>query len=109
MLASKEHPEAPSVPDSRPPADPASAPAVSLAQALVRHRAREARVSTELVAAQAELQALVSSVRRGEPEPAIRVLAGWRRDLVGAELLELARGRRSLSVDPDGALAVVEN
>jgi hypothetical protein len=33
-------------------------------------------------------------------------LQGWRRDLVGGELLELLTGRRALSVDPTGRLRI---
>jgi hypothetical protein len=33
-------------------------------------------------------------------------LAGWRRDLVGGELLELLAGRRSLAVDGAGRLEI---
>jgi ribonuclease D len=36
----------------------------------------------------------------------VRTLQGWRRDLVGAELLELLAGRRSLSVDAAGRVRV---
>jgi ribonuclease D len=48
----------------------------------------------------------VASVRRGQPEPPVRTLQGWRRDLVGGELLELLAGRRSLAVDPAGRLRI---
>jgi ribonuclease D len=41
---------------------------------------------------------VVSSVRRGRPEPGVRTRQGWRRNLVGAELLELLAGKRTLSV-----------
>jgi len=34
----------------------------------------------------------------GAPEPPARVLQGWRRELVGAELLELLAGGRALLV-----------
>ena len=36
----------------------------------------------------------------------MRVLAGWRRELVGNELCELVAGRVALSVSPDGGLRV---
>jgi ribonuclease D len=32
----------------------------------------------------------------------VRVLEGWRRDVVGTELLELLAGRRTLRVGPEG-------
>jgi ribonuclease D len=96
-------PPPPTEPSSREPAD---APLVSLAQALVRHRSMESGVAVELIATQAELAALVSALRRGENGDDIRVAGGWRRELVGAELKELVQGRRALSVDPEGGLRV---
>lgn len=78
--------------------DPADAAVIAACEALVRSRAGEARLAYELIAARADLQAIVTAVRRGEPEPAVRTLQGWRRELVGEELLELLRGGVSLSV-----------
>ena len=49
------------------PARAADAPLVYLAQAVVRQRASEAGIATELVGTQSELAALVASVRRGRP------------------------------------------
>ena len=97
---------APPPPAEPPPRDPADAPLVSLAQALVRHRSMESGVAVELIATQAELTALVSSLRRGENGDHLRVANGWRRELVGNELKELVSGRRALSVDPEGGLRV---
>ena len=51
----------------------------------------------ELLAARADLQAIVTGRRVGE-EADVRTLRGWRRELVGAELLELLDGGVSLSV-----------
>jgi ribonuclease D len=81
-----------------PPARPEDAPLIALAEALVRARAREAGVAYELLAARADLQAIVASRRAGGDEPDLRTLRGWRRELVGEELLELLDGRLSLSV-----------
>ncbi len=78
--------------------DPADAPLVALCEALVRARAREADLAYELIAARADLQAVVTAVRTAAPEPDVRTLRGWRRELVGAELLELLDGHLSLSV-----------
>ncbi len=38
------------------------------------------------------------AARRSLPEPDVRTLRGWRRELVGHELLELLAGNRSLGV-----------
>jgi ribonuclease D len=99
----RKPPPLPEEPSAR---DPADAPLVSLAQALVRHRSMESGVAVELIATQAELSALVGSLRRGEHAEELRVANGWRRELVGDELKELVEGRRALSVDPEGGLRV---
>jgi ribonuclease D len=81
--------------------DPVDAPLVALCEALVRARAQEADLAYELIAARADLQAVVAAVRTGgvgEIESKVRTLRGWRRELVGAELLEMLDGRVSLSV-----------
>jgi ribonuclease D len=96
----------PPPPPEAPTRDPADAPLVSLAQALVRHRSMESGVAVELIATQSELSALVSGLRRGEDGDRLRVTRGWRRELVGDELRELVAGRRSLAVGPDGRLLV---
>ena len=94
-----------------PPPRPEDGPLVALAEALLRARANEAGLAYELLATRAELQAIVASSRTaagdGDPPaqaPArtgdrgeVRVLRGWRRELVGEELLELLDGRISLS------------
>jgi ribonuclease D len=98
--------EAPPAPPEPPGREPADAPLVALAQALVRHRSRGEGVAVELIATQAELAALVAARRRGEDGDNVRVTHGWRRELVGAELEELVAGRRALSVGEDGRLVV---
>lgn len=88
-------------------ADPADAPLVALADALVRHRALEAGLATQLITNQAELTEVVA--KRSAPEGSkSRVLTGWRNELVGAELLELLAGGRELSVGPEGRMEVGE-
>ncbi|HEX2703891.1 MAG TPA: HRDC domain-containing protein [Solirubrobacteraceae bacterium] len=85
---------------------PVDAPQVALAEALVRTRALEAGLAYELVAARADLAAIVASVRRATAQPDVRTLSGWRRELVGDELLATLRGGRSLRVGPDGRLEI---
>jgi ribonuclease D len=85
--------------DTRLPApDPTDGPLIALAEAFVRARAREAELAYELLAARADLQAIVAAQRVGGPEADVRTLRGWRRELVGSDLLELLDGRVSLSV-----------
>jgi ribonuclease D len=89
-----------------PPPDPADAPLIALAEALVRARAARAELAYELLAARADLQRIVTALRDGSPEPDVRTLQGWRRELVGLELLELLEGRRSLRIGPDREIVV---
>jgi ribonuclease D len=86
--------------------EPQDGPVIALAEALVRTRAQEAGLAYELIAARADLTPIVATARRGGPEPDVRTLRGWRRELVGAELLELLGGRRRLSVGPRGRISV---
>ncbi len=80
------------------------APLVSLAEALLRARARDAGLAYELLATRADLQAIVAARRTGGGAPGagaqadVRTLRGWRRELVGEELLALLDGDVSLSV-----------
>jgi ribonuclease D len=80
--------------------DAEDAPLIALGEALVRTRAAEAELAYELIAARADLQKIVTSVRDGVAEPEVRTLQGWRRQVVGNELLELLRGGRALRVGP---------
>jgi len=84
--------------------DPRDAPLVSLADAFVRTRALDAGLASELVATRADLARIVAALRLREPDPDVRTLQGWRRELAGEDLLELLRGRRALSVGEGGAV-----
>jgi ribonuclease D len=102
-----EMPPLESTQDARLPVpNPDDAPLIAFAEALVRARAREAGLAYELLAAKADLQAVVIAKRLGEKEANVRTLRGWRRELVGRELLELLDGRVSLSAS-DGKLRVL--
>lgn len=91
-----------------PASHPLDAQVIPLCEALVRVRAAEAQLAYELVATRAELQRIVATVRAGGDEPDVRTLQGWRRELVGAELLELLHGRRALSIGDDLSARVGE-
>ena len=88
--------------------DAADAPLIALGEALVRTRASEEELAYELLAARADLQRIVTALREGLPEPDVRTLQGWRREVVGAELLELLSGRRALRVGPARTIEVTE-
>ncbi len=92
--------------EARPPAPRAEdAPLIAFGEALLRARAREAGLAYELLAARADLQAIVAAWRTGAAEADVRTLRGWRRELVGGELLELLDGQIALSI-VDGALRI---
>lgn len=73
---------------------------IALCEALLRTRAAAAGLAYELFATRNELQLLVSGHRAGV-EPDVRVLTGWRRDVIGSELLALLSGERTLRVNGD--------
>jgi len=73
---------------------------VNTAEALLRARALEAGLAYELIASRSELDLIVAAARRGAPEPPVRTLGGWRRELVGADLRDLLAGRGAVSVGP---------
>jgi len=79
--------------------DAADAPLIALAEALVRARAAKAGLAYELLATRADLQRIVTAVRaEATDDTDVRTLQGWRREVVGSELLDLLAGRRSLRV-----------
>jgi ribonuclease D len=85
--------------------DAADAPLIALAEALVRARAARAELAYELLATRADLQRIVTAVRSADGDGSagdadVRTLKGWRREVVGSELLDLLAGRRSLRVGP---------
>ena len=86
--------------------DPLDSPAIALCEALIRARTIDAELAYELVAARADIERIVRAERAGAEEPDVRTLQGWRRELVGEELLELLGGRRSLRLGPDRRVAV---
>jgi ribonuclease D len=84
----------------------ADAPVIALCEALVRARALEAGLAYELIASRADLTRVVVAARQGRPEPEVRTLQGWRRELVGDELDRLLSGQLSLAVAEGRGLRV---
>jgi ribonuclease D len=99
---------APPIPreEARGRSDPEATPLIVLAEALLRARALEAGLAYELIASRGELELIVAAARRGEPEPDVRALEGWRSELVGADLRALLAGRKAISVGADRRLVV---
>ncbi len=93
---------------SRKQSDRGDAALIVLAESLVRARAVSEDLAYELLATRSDLQAVISAVRNATPEPNVRTLTGWRRAVVGDELLALLRGQRSLRID-DQLRVIVED
>jgi ribonuclease D len=100
--------DAPPIPrdERRGRSEPGDAPLIVLAEALLRARALEAGLAYELIASRSELEQIVAAARRSEPEPGVRTLAGWRRELVGSDLRDLLEGRTKLGVGADQRLTL---
>ena len=105
----REQPPIPPDGQRPPPPDAQDAPLIALGEALVRTRAMEAQLAYELIAARADLERIIRAQRDGLPEPETRTLQGWRRELVGEELMELLAGRRSLRVGEGRAIEIEES
>lgn len=86
----------------QPPAQgPSPAPGVvELLQAVVREHADEQSIAPSMLATQAELQQLVARHLAGNGADQLRVMQGWRRTIVGADLIGVLEGSASVSVDP---------
>jgi ribonuclease D len=104
----RSRPPIPTEGSRQPPPDPSDAPLIALAEALLRARAAEAELAYELLAARADIQRIVTALHDGREEADVRTLQGWRRVLVGAELLELLAGRRSLRIGANRRIEVTE-
>jgi ribonuclease D len=106
VAGGQDAPEAPVLPDIE-QGDSSDAPLIALGQALVRQRAIEEKVAVDLVSTQSDIAAIVGALRRNNGEPDVRTLQGWRRTLVGDELVKLLSGEcvvrvvdRQLTVEP---------
>lgn len=77
--------------------------AVDLMAALVRLRAKQHDVAVPLLASRDDLEHLAAGEREESP-----LLEGWRRDIIGEELLSLLDGELSLTL-VDGLLSVKHN
>jgi ribonuclease D len=78
--------------------DSSDAPLIALAEALLRARAMDAGLAYELIASRSDLEQIISASRQSAPEPEVRTLSGWRRELVGSDLESLLSGRVAVAV-----------
>jgi len=90
-------------PQPPPPQGPSPAPGVvELLQAVVRFEADEQSIAASMLATQAELQRLASRHLESGDLDDLRLMQGWRRELVGSRLLAVLEGKASVSVDASG-------
>ncbi len=92
--------------EARGRSEPGDAPLIALAEALLRARSLEAGLAYELIASRSELEQIIAAARRSEPEPAVRTLAGWRRELVGDDLRDLLAGKNMIGVGAERRLTL---
>jgi ribonuclease D len=78
--------------------DSSDAPLIALAEALLRARAMEAGLAYELIASRSDLEQIIAASRQSAPEPEVRTLSGWRRELVGSDLESLLSGGVAVAV-----------
>jgi ribonuclease D len=70
---------------------------LGLADAVLRAHCEKANVATELVATRGELEAVLTHVAAGSLKPENhRLLRGWRRDVAGDAVLQVASGKMAL-------------
>jgi ribonuclease D len=73
---------------------------VDLVSLYVRHRARDAQIASSYLGTKKDVSQLVYAVRAGRWEKTdLKLLSGWRRDLVGDDLLRILRGELTLAVE----------
>jgi ribonuclease D len=82
---------------------------LELLDALMRLRADEERIAPHLIACRDELSQLASwAGRRVEAEPDIACLRGWRRTLIGEDLLRMAKGELCMRLDTRTGRPLIE-
>jgi ribonuclease D len=88
--------------------DAGDAPLIALAEALLRARAIDAGLAYELIASRSDLEQIISAARQAAPEPDVRTLSGWRRELVGSDLEALLTGSVAVAVGSSRRLELHE-
>lgn len=70
---------------------------------IVQARCREASIAPRFVATRRDIDELIAWWLVGDrsAEPALPLLSGWRREMVGADLLDWLQGKTAVVVDPD--------
>lgn len=83
-------------------------PLVRLTEAWLRTRAAEAHVASEMLATRSDLDDLAAAFLAGGEEANVPVLKGWRRELVGEDLIAILAGKLRLAVDPRNRKVVAD-
>ncbi|MDQ6994719.1 MAG: ribonuclease D [Mariprofundaceae bacterium] len=82
---------------------------LELLGSLLRLQAKDGDISAAILCHKSDLSELASWGRQcKQPEPDVACLHGWRRELVGEQLLRLLRGEISLGINPKTGEPVVE-
>jgi len=85
-----------------------SAIRAELLDSLVQLKADELEISASILAKKSELAALASwGGGNMDTLPDLELLSGWRRRLIGEELLQMLAGKLLLKIDPDSKLPVI--
>ncbi|MDX8390995.1 MAG: ribonuclease D [Mariprofundaceae bacterium] len=87
---------------------------LELLMTLVRLRAEKVEISANILAARGDVAALASWANHGgktnwDQVPENRCLIGWRKKLVGDDLLRMLRGELCIRLDPDTRMPIVDN
>ena len=89
--------------------EPELALALDVLDIFLKTRAKELDMAPTYLASRGDLYDLVKGSANGRGASAeVRVLRGWRRELVGDDLLGLLAGNFSLSLDPGNAEVVIQ-
>ena len=85
-----------------------SAIRAELLDSLVQLKADELDIASSILAKKSELAALASGGgSKPDTPPELELLSGWRRRLIGEELLQMLAGKLLLKIDPDTRLPVI--
>ena len=90
----------PEVPAPSRPEDDREVITVDLLEVVLRARALEKQIAPSYLGTRADLHALIQACRAGhDPDEPTHLLSGWRRELVGEDLVSFLEGRAALTVD----------
>jgi ribonuclease D len=82
-------------------------PLVRLLDAWLQARAARVKISPTIVASKEQLKSLAEGYLQGEL-PDVPILSGWRRQIVGQELLDILTGKLHLRVQPETGRLLAE-